>query len=358
MTGPGRPAAESTAVEAVADPRGALDAMLSAYQRAAAASGGATERHYRIAGLPVRLCFAGAALLPHIEPALRHLASPPQRDVALTVCLFDSERAGVELSSPPRPAEAYCQRDDAAADGGRIVTTATPDSGLSVLDTGRNVAVFWIAAADRFSVGDTGSPLRSILHAWMRTRGYQLVHAGAVGSAEGGVLLVGKGGAGKSTSALACLESPLRYLGDDYCLVDGGSAPHAYSLYNSGRLTRAMVGRFPHLPGSAARLTETGKLQFFLHDLRPDRLIERFPIRAIVVPCVAAQRHTVWRAITPIAALRALAPSTIFQLPGGQAETLARLGTLVRRTPCFVLETGSDLGEIPAAIGELLRRGA
>ena len=41
----------------------------------------------------------------------------------------------------------------------------------------------------------------------MSDRNLQYVHAGAVGNKNGGILLVGKGGSGKSSTALACLKS-------------------------------------------------------------------------------------------------------------------------------------------------------
>ena len=53
----------------------------------------------------------------------------------------------------------------------------------------------------------------------------QVVHAASVGTKDGAVLIVGKGGSGKSTSALACLNAGMYYLGDDYTLISNDSNP-------------------------------------------------------------------------------------------------------------------------------------
>ena len=83
------------------------------------------------------------------------------------------------------------------------------------------------------------TPLRHILHLALATRGVQFVHAGAVGRPDGGVIIVGRSGSGKSTSTLSTLGSDLLYAGDDYVGVslnpDGGG-PYVHSLYGCGKL--------------------------------------------------------------------------------------------------------------------------
>jgi hypothetical protein len=62
------------------------------------------------------------------------------------------------------------------------------------------------------------SPLRSY---WVSGYGY------------GRRTVAGKGGSGKSTTALACLDSPLVYASDHYCSLTNEPAPYVYSLYDS-----------------------------------------------------------------------------------------------------------------------------
>ena len=79
-------------------------------------------------------------------------------------------------------------------------------------------------------------PLLPIVHWWMASQGKQLVHAGLVGTPQAAALLAGQGGAGKSNTALSCLNSELCYASDDYCLIEAGPSPRGHSLFCTGRL--------------------------------------------------------------------------------------------------------------------------
>ena len=64
---------------------------------------------------------------------------------------------------------------------------------------------------------------------------------------HGGVLLAGKGGSGKSTTALTCLNSELQYVSDDYCVVVAQPSPFAYNLYCTAKVRADNTHRVPHL---------------------------------------------------------------------------------------------------------------
>ena len=99
-----------------------------------------------------------------------------------------------------------------------------------------------------------------------------------------------------------------------------------------------------------------------LHSL-PEMLLGRlfrssisrgFPLRAAVLPRVVGKGPTRARRIGGASLLAALAPSTIFQLPGTGRHTLTRLAGLLRRVPCFELQLGADLSEIPPELERVL----
>ena len=93
--------------------------------------------------------------------------------------------------------------------------------------------------------------MRNILHWWAASTSGQLIHAGALGRPDGGVLLLGAGGAGKSTTTLASLGSALRIAGDDFNLVDTAEPVTVHSLYSGAKLADAARSRFPELAGKA-----------------------------------------------------------------------------------------------------------
>src|SRR4029077_4802081 len=101
---------------------------------------------------------------------------------------------------------------------------------------------------------EIAEPIRAILSWFMREHNRQLIHAAAVGNSDGGVLLIGRSGAGKSNTALCCLASDLQYAADDFCAVSVGSEPHVYSLYCTGKTHEVDWTRHPFLAALAPNL--------------------------------------------------------------------------------------------------------
>lgn len=317
---------------------------------------GAVERSYIIGGYRIRLSFAGAALLS-LTTALEHLATDDRSTPDLTICLWDSESTGQRMIARPWQEEDFLARGVIQGyNTERIYTAFQHGSGaVSVLDKERDTAVFW-APDHQLPYWEYGSPLRSILHWWLLGKGLQLVHAAAVGNSNGGVLIGGKGGSGKSTTALTCLESDLFYVGDDYTLLGLESGPVVHSLYNSAKLNSDHVQRFPALLPKIAnpdRLADE-KALLFVNEHFPAKVATRLPVRAVLLPRVTGIPETRWKQVSVAMTLAALAPSTIFQLPRAGNEAFQFLAAFVRQLPCFSLEVGTDLSNIPPVIEQLL----
>lgn len=326
---------------------------------------GSFECDYRIGELGVRLRFAGPALVPLLTPALAHLEVPPGAVVvpALTVLLWDSASVGVPMPPPAWGADGYRPRGEIRGFDGPVRAAYQEDLGaLSLFDVAAGEAIFWTRDARLLRPYETAAPLRAILHWAMGGRGRRFVHGAAVGTATGGVLIVGRGGVGKSTTSLACLAAPesgLRFAGDDYVLLEEGEAPRVHSLYASAKLRADHLWRLPRLAplAAAADGVDEGKLVLLLHRRCPERLGGPFPIRAILLPRVVGGPATRLRPVGGGAALAALAPSTIFQLAGAGADTLRALSRLAAQVPCYVLELGDDTGQIPGVVASLLAAG-
>jgi hypothetical protein len=54
------------------------------------------------------------------------------------------------------------------------------------------------------------------------------------------------------------------------------------------------------------------------------------------------------------AAVRALAPSTLFQLPGAGFNNFRLIVALTNRLPCFELELGSEPAVVPQSLREFI----
>ncbi|AFY33791.1 HPr kinase [Calothrix sp. PCC 7507] len=337
------------------------------FQRAAQITS-AIDYFYRIGGYTLCLRFAGLGLIPQITPALSHLATEPTANPDLTICLWDNASTGTRLplliDSLLELIRLHCwdylgpRKEIKAYDGDRIRTNfhIGPNI-LSVLDRQQNLACYWIEDAQDIPYWEKGSPLQTILNWWTSDRQHQYVHAGAVGTPAGGVLLAGKGGSGKSSTALACIDSPLVYASDDYCLVSTDPKPYVYSLYNTAKLKgQADLERFPNLAPLVNNLDRLGleKAMLFLHQHHPEKIVRGFPIKAVLIPQVTGKPDTHLRPTTAGAALRALAPSTIFQLAGSGQSAFQLMSSLVKQVPCYALELGTDMAQIPDVILRLL----
>jgi hypothetical protein len=230
---------------------------------------------------------------------------------------------------------------------------------LSVLDRVHGKAFYLLRDDAALPFWELSSPFRHILHPWFSMRGLQYTHAGAVGNQNGGILLAGKGGSGKSTTSLLCVSAGMLYAADDYCLTRPEDA-QVFSLYNTAKLKGPEdLTRLPEMSGKSFNEDSfehggIGKGTFNLSEVWPERVAAGFPLRAILLPTVTDKVNSRLEPCSPAKALLALAPSTVAQLPfSGQADCL-RLGALADKLPAYRLYLGSDLGQIPTLIRELL----
>jgi hypothetical protein len=314
-------------------------------------------RDYVIGGYAMRLCFASTALVPIVTPAFAHLATTADGITpALTICLWDSVSTGTRMPAPPWTFERFSRHPVIRGySNARFHTTFDGGTGvLNMLDRQQGLALYWVHDARLLPTYESGTPLVHVLHGWMRHQGRHVLHAAAVGTATGGALLVGRGGIGKSTTALACLLSQLVYVGDDYCLLAMQPVPYVHGLYNSGKMDAASVQRLPFL-APFMRYAEPGeKAIVFVYEHYPEKVVAGFPLRTVLLPHVTGRMDTVWRHASPAEGLRALAPSTLLQLPGAEQDALRMMAALVRQVPCYHLEVGQQMGQIPEVIGALI----
>ena len=195
------------------------------YQRALQAESacGTIERTLQVAQHRIRLVFAGESLVGKLLPALAHLVieNPDGQAVAGTLHIWDSN--STEVAMPPAPVGTahLTDRGDIWGFGGGRIRAAFHwiECSINVLDRETATGVFVVERSDALPFWTKASPLRTLLHWLMELHGYQLLHAAGFGTADGGVLLTGPGGGGKSTAALSALRDGLRYVGDDYLIV-------------------------------------------------------------------------------------------------------------------------------------------
>ena len=336
---------------------GLLERCREAMARAEAEAGAVvTERHLRIGGRPVLLRavgeVAGALRSPraHLEvepdgaaPALTiHAWAAPGADP-----LLDVDRSGLPAADQLRFAEL----------GADACLMVWPVEGLvqgfhrGTAPGGGDEAFWWVPGIEHLPLFELAMPFRPIAHWWSESIGLLMVHAAAVGTREhGAALLGGVSGSGKSTTSLWALTSErLVFLGDDYVLVDP-EAPEVFSLYTTAKIHEPDQARVPHIRAEVIGRQEEDKLVTFLHDDFGDRIVDRLPITALLLPRVGGDGPR----FTPVGAgeaLRRLAPITVLQFQGSEpGRSLSAVRRLVQAAPAFDFALGDDPAATPAAI--------
>lgn len=198
------------------------------------------------------------------------------------------------------------------------------------------------------------SPFRIPLSWLLNQSGLQMVHGAAVSIGGRAVLLAGAGGAGKSTTALACALAGMGYLGDDYCAIDP-ERKTVHMVYRTAKALSSTLRMIPRLRPwvvNVDKITEEKGIMVF--DSPGLELVRSADLAAILLPRVSADGRT---RIVPAAraeAVRALLPSTVGGLMGGTEFTPKALLALVQALPSFALDLGTDLGAVTQAVASVI----
>lgn len=365
---------EETAEPTLARPGGptraarGFEAFAEGTDRALAATG-PVEYELGLAGRIVRLRLAGAALAPLLLPSLAHALQPSRGETPdLTIDAWDSATSGV--SAPPFPWRARDVRERGEIAGfnddeiqalfhGDLLAPEADFRAVSLFSRPQRRALLWVLSPERVPWWERAAPLRTILHWGLARNGGTLVHAAAVGNEDRGLLLAGPGGSGKSTTAVACVEAGLRCAGDDYVALAGVDPTLAHPLYGSAKLAPTSVALLPDLHRSvrSGHPVDGEKLVVDLARRWPVRMARPVPVDALVVVRVGHAGPATLRRASGAEALRALAPTTIFQLPGRNGHVLRRLAGLARTLPTFELEVSGPPQRAAELLGDLLSDG-
>ncbi|HXJ78359.1 MAG TPA: hypothetical protein VMS64_06715 [Candidatus Methylomirabilis sp.] len=332
-----------------------LEALYDAFDADARAAGGPVDRCYDLGGVRVLVRLATPALSSFTR-ALEHRSSAAG-ETGLAVCVGGGDAAPAppflamagEWSPRRRPPVG------ADTDGGPVRALYVGTTGaLSMLDVQGRRAIFWRnpRTARPF---EGAAPLLHILTWWLGRHRRYPIHAAAVGTLAGGVLVAGTGGAGKSTTALACLDSPLLYAGDDYVLVSE-DPPFVHSLYRSARVSAKQLAGLPRV---AAKIgthgpVEFGKILIFVEQEYAQKPVAGFPLRAALTVRITGELDSRLVAVPAVRTLDVLIPSSVIELPGLGRQGVQAIVRIVQSVPNYVLEAGTDLAQIPVVIARLL----
>lgn len=323
-----------------------------------------------LAGHTIRLRFAGDGLQFLADPLSHLISRDSQSNLSGPGCDRDPfeilifHRAGStdEIPLPPWNIEVTGagNPDSWRREQGNTFVNHVPSIGfLQLWNRRKRQAIYWIDRIERLSFWEVAAPFRTIFRWWAEEHGFQLAHAAVVGRDGSGVLLAGRSGQGKSTTAATCLDAGLDYVSDDYVLVSRQTHPTAYCLYNSAKLhSHLLQSHFPHWQHRVVRhIGPESKSLFFVHRSCPDQLKDHLRLAAVVCPRLTDREESRCVANSRAEAMRAVGPSTVLPHASCRSSGFSFLANLIRQLPSYRLELG-PIPTSPQAIVGLLRRQA
>ncbi|WP_025742447.1 hypothetical protein [Aquimarina pacifica] len=318
-----------------------------------------TIRTIQVGAFTIQMKFLGDSLIPIFYKAFSHLSIPVSTEVApcLTLHFWEEKPTKAFPDIPWELEERHHLGFIQSYSNDRFFTLHQPGSeAIYMLDTLKNEGYYWVRSQNDIPYWESDFPLRMVFHWWFKDSSFQPVHAGAVGTEKGGVLLVGKGGSGKSTSTLACVNSMLKVAGDDYVLLDCKNQ-EVYSLFSLTKVNHNSLKLLPKLNVNVKDLNAPidDKYRILLYPKHKESLIKKMPVLATLLPTVTDADKTTIVPCSSSEAMLALAPTTLFQLPGLREEAFAKMSEFARITKTYKLLLGKDSTALPNILDEFIQ---
>ena len=321
---------------------------------------GEIRRYFSIGDTTVCLVFAGNELVPFMTAAIAHLEINDVDKADLEILIWDSKSTSVEMLPPPCERAYFTERGDFWGFNSKRIRTAFhwSDFSVNLMDLETNVGFYWVKTVEYLPMWVFAAPLRTQFHWWMEKNGGQLLHAAAVGTDEGAILITGKGGVGKSTTALSCLKHGMFYLADDYLIVKLKPEPVVQSLYCTAKLLPEDLKNFPqfaeYLVEDQSGVPEDKRL-FFLYPALKKNIIRELPLRAVMKPEVNPGSYSCELQPIPYKKIHgALSFTTMSQLPYAGEYTQDFITKIITGSPCFLLSLGQDIDCSPGLLKRYL----
>lgn len=335
-----------------------LPKILTYFGNAELAATGLRQRTLSLCGRQVRIAYSSEILETSLFKAFEHLETIGN-NVAPTFQIFVCDRNVLN-----RDLSGWAQLTGFSAKENKILmynvgdihALYNPESRVfSLVDIASGRGWYYLPRAADIPFYEKAAPMRMLLHWWCETAGLVLVHAAAVGWDSRAVLLAGRGGTGKSTTAMLAAQSGFSFLGDDYVVLDNACGLDVISAYNSVKFRWEMLERLPLAEKLSVNDSQTDEKGFFyMHETHPESLVRRLPLKAVLLPAIERRSKTTFVRLPSTRGLLGLAASSIFQMPGSGKQTLKILADILRDTPVYQMSLGTDNAEIAQALRDFL----
>lgn len=321
----------------------------------------AETRYVAINGLAIRFCFLAEQSASYIMPAFQHLECYPSDNAVLSVIICDRKSSGNLLTlSPWRDEIEACRDRILMVNSESFHMQYNPDSTIySLINTDTNLAYYYSNDFAEIPYYEKSSPLKFILHWWCEQHDMCLVHAAAVGVDGKGVLLVGRGGSGKSTTAVGAAVHGFQYAGDDYVVLSSNPTTSAVSIYCSAKMNSDVLELLPALHNHIVNpdRADDDKALIFLDEHFKSTWSENIQLKAVVATKVSEGKACM-RKSSPVQVFAEIASTTIFQMPGSGTHTLKALKKVFQKLPVYSFELGTDFSANVEILKDFCQRAA
>jgi hypothetical protein len=313
------------------------------------------ENTYSIGGQIFKILSYGKFSTEKYLRALAHLEIPDSGKEDVRIYLIESKSTGM---TPPQEWLNWSNIDAYSGDllnfgNNRAIFNSTEPSFIFA-DYHSHEVYYWINDFNSLPPNETAAPLRLVFHIWFEPTPLFLCHAAGLGFSQKGILLTGKSGSGKSTSTLSCLNTKIKYAGDDFILVDP-EKNLVYSLYSVAKLNIEQFENFlhlkPHISNTEQIPREKGHV--YIHESFTDSMINQFSIQAILLPTITGQQDTYIKECSKIEAVKALVPSSVWILRAN-TKAVEKMKLFISKTPTYRLMAGINLTQIAPILTEFI----
>ncbi len=224
---------------------------------------------------------------------------------------------------------------------------------VSLLNKDKGVAFFLFDDISNLPYYESGSPFKNILQWWFENRDSSMIHSASIAFDGMALLIAGRGGSGKSSTALSCIMNGMEYLGDDYIVVNGEKKFSVSSVYNSIKLTSDSLKKFSGINKNIINpsFTKNEKGVAFLSEIKKFAMARSASLKGVILPEISGFDHSSFSRISSSECFRSLAPSTIFQHIGRRKNISKFIAQLTKHLPCYKLKAGRD----PELISEIVK---
>lgn len=316
--------------------------------------------YYRFAGFNVRIRCIGSKLSRMHERVFTHLkledVKTSEKNFDLTIDLWDQKETNISCPVDLISEESEKLRTVTASVDSRIVADQDKDTSLFFDRKDKRIIASFLSA-DKMNNYDLSKPFNRLLALWYRDMNVEVIHSSMISKNGKGVLFLGEGGSGKTTSALSCLTDGFDYLGDDHIgVVEINHTFTGYSLYASALIYENHFKQFPQLQKFELQknIQRDEKSIIYFSNGYLNKIDNCAKIAVLLLPKVVDSKHTAFRKAKKSETLLATAPSSLRLQISPNKKAFDTISHLVDITPSYCIEVGKDLDEIPKCVNEII----